>query len=310
MNSSEDPRIERGIPTNAVSIYSQDNALDDFPVLKAFQQYVDAEQARARKRLVMISVFFGCLMFIVISVFVAMLLNISRRNQDLSDRLIEFAMKDRERPATVNPPPVVVQQTPPQDNNSALLAITEKFQALQKQMEERTARAESVANQAVAQIQKPQKTEQKSAEARREIERLKALLAAEQEKNRAEREERRKSELEEYRRKHYPDLYRPKESHQEKLKTIKQARRLRTDEDNDEDPDIEIESILNDSDAISYFDTEDDDETAVPAERPTVKENPRKNTPVGGKNVETSPKQSSIPMKNKGSSGRWSIPNE
>ena len=29
-----------------ISVYGQDNALDDFPVLKAFQQYIDAEHAK------------------------------------------------------------------------------------------------------------------------------------------------------------------------------------------------------------------------------------------------------------------------
>ena len=37
---------------NAVSVYGQTDGLDDFPVLKAFQQYIDSEQAKARKRMV------------------------------------------------------------------------------------------------------------------------------------------------------------------------------------------------------------------------------------------------------------------
>jgi hypothetical protein len=45
----ENPEIEvnPGIPPNAVSLYNND-AMDDFPVLKAFQQYIDAEHAKAR----------------------------------------------------------------------------------------------------------------------------------------------------------------------------------------------------------------------------------------------------------------------
>ena len=35
----------------AVSVYDAGNAMDDFPVLKAFQQYIDAEQAKAQKRM-------------------------------------------------------------------------------------------------------------------------------------------------------------------------------------------------------------------------------------------------------------------
>ena len=57
---------------NAVSIYGQEG-LDDFPVLKAFQQYIDAEQSKARKRMIMLCLFFGFLMTIVIVVFMIML---------------------------------------------------------------------------------------------------------------------------------------------------------------------------------------------------------------------------------------------
>ena len=51
MSENSIPEVDPAIPPrNAVSVYSQD-AMDDFPVLKAFQQYIDAEQAKARKRL-------------------------------------------------------------------------------------------------------------------------------------------------------------------------------------------------------------------------------------------------------------------
>ena len=99
-----------GIPENAVSVYGQDSALDDFPVLKAFQQYIDSEQAKARKRMLMLCTFFAFLMIVVMAVFVALLVSVSSRNQSLNDRLVEFAMKERDRPSTS---PVVVQ--PPQE---------------------------------------------------------------------------------------------------------------------------------------------------------------------------------------------------
>ena len=43
---------------NAVSIFGQGGSPNDFPVLKAFQEYIDAEQAKARKRMLGLSVFF------------------------------------------------------------------------------------------------------------------------------------------------------------------------------------------------------------------------------------------------------------
>ena len=43
MSDNNIPGVDSAIPAqNAVSVYSQD-AMDDFPVLKAFQQYIDAE---------------------------------------------------------------------------------------------------------------------------------------------------------------------------------------------------------------------------------------------------------------------------
>ena len=95
----DNPHIEINpeIPGNAVSIYSQSDAMDDFPVLKAFQQYIDAEHAKARKRLISLGIFFGIFTGVIISIFVVLLMNVSARNQALNDRLIDFAMKDRDR---------------------------------------------------------------------------------------------------------------------------------------------------------------------------------------------------------------------
>ena len=56
---------ENPADSNAISIYGQEG-LDDFPVLKAFQQYIDAEQSKSRKRMIMLCVFFGFLMAVMI----------------------------------------------------------------------------------------------------------------------------------------------------------------------------------------------------------------------------------------------------
>jgi len=67
------------IPPHAMSVYGQSaGALDDFPVLKAFQQYVDAEQAKAHKRLMTVCVFFTVLILTVIGVFMFIILNLSQ----------------------------------------------------------------------------------------------------------------------------------------------------------------------------------------------------------------------------------------
>ena len=140
---AEMPGFDSEIPENAVRLYGESDAMDNCPVLKAFQQYIDAEQAKARKRMLMLGVFFGALMIVVISVFVMLLLNVSAKNQALNDRMFEFAMKERDRqPAGA---PVVVQ--PPQDN-SAILALTSKIEAMQKELIESQKAEKAAADEA------------------------------------------------------------------------------------------------------------------------------------------------------------------
>lgn len=194
----------------AVSVYGgAGDALDDFPVLKAFQQYIDAEQAKARKRLLVLGVFFGVLMLAVIAIFVVLLVSVSSRNQLLNDRLVEFAMKERGATA-----PVVVQ--PPQDS-AAVLAFTTKLEEMQRKLAE----AQTKADKAVAEAVASRAAQQAAADAAKpkaptaeelEIQRLKAALAAEKEKVAEEQKRRREEELEAYRRKHYPELYAPRRS--------------------------------------------------------------------------------------------------
>lgn len=194
----------------AVSVYGgAGDALDDFPVLKAFQQYIDAEQAKARKRLLALGIFFGVLMLAVIAIFVVLLVSVSSRNQLLNDRLVEFAMKERGATA-----PVVVQ--PPQDS-AAVLAFTTKLEEMQRKLAE----AQAKADKAVAEAEASRAAQQAAADAAKpkaptaeelEIQRLKAALAAEKEKVAEEQKRRREEELEAYRRKHYPELYAPRRS--------------------------------------------------------------------------------------------------
>ena len=209
----EDPRI----PPRAVSVYGQGDAMDDFPVLKAFQQYIDAEQAKARKRITMLAIFFGAFTFVVIAIFVSLLLASSERNQKLNDRILEYVMKERSQTPAPAAAPVVVQ-SPAQQDNAALMAMTTQLEEMRKQLqatEERTQKAEKAAKEAA------QKAAEEAAEALKpkapsaeelEIQRLRSLLSKEREALAAEKERRRQDELEAYRRKHYPELYRPKQA--------------------------------------------------------------------------------------------------
>lgn len=283
------PEAEPEITTNhhAVSLYSREIP-DDFPVLKAFQQYIDAEQEKARKRMLTMSIFFGCLLTVVITFFLVMLSSASARNQALNDRLIDYAIKDRERQASV-----VVQQ--PQDN-SAILSLTARLDEMQKQLmaaQQQAVQAEQArteaARQAAEQAEKDREAialalEKKKTQEALEVERLKALLAAEREKAIAEREKKREAELEEYRRKHYPEYYRSKESENQ---IPLSDNSISEDNDNQEpDPIEELLEELSDDDAISYFSEEEDDKPSAGA------------------------KGFSIPIEVKGSRNKWRIPND
>ena len=287
MNPSDDvTNLGQGIADHAVSLYGQDDAMEDFPVLKAFQQYIDAEQAKARKRMIMLCAFFGMLMTIVITVFVILLFNVSTHNQALNDRLIDFAMKER----MVQPSGSAVVVQPPQDN-AALLKLTEKLNEMQKKLsesEQAVAAAEAKADEA-SRPKGPTPEE-------KEILRLKALLNSEKEKVALEKEKLHQAELEAYRRKYYPELY------EKPVRRKTKARQLIEDE---EEADREIEEILKDGEAISYYDEDEGEELEKP--RPLKKRKSPSRSPVAepGQKKE---KNYSIPVDIKGSSSNWNIP--
>lgn len=303
IESDKMPEFEAGIPPqHAVSVYNND-APEDFPVLKAFQQYIDAEQAKARKRMLSLSIFFGVLMTIVIAFFLFMLNSATNRNQALNDRLIELVLnnKAQERQAAV-----VVNS--PQDQ-STVLALTAKIDEMQQKLLEaqqqavaaEQARTEA-AQQAAAKAAKDHEEAALALEKRRtqealEVERLKALLAAEREKAAAEREKQREAELEAYRRKHYPEFYAKKEQQPEPeakpvvVKKVKKPAPVVVEEEDDDDDSIEAiidelsgDDVEDDVTPISYFEEEE--------------------------NLSTKKKNYAIPVEVKGSRNKWRIPNE
>ena len=293
--NTEIPEVDPGMRQTAVSVYG--DGIDDFPVLKAFQQYIDAEQARARKRLITFSIIFGVLMICVISVFVALLYSSNQRNQLLNDRLVEFAMRDRDRHSAV------VVQPPVQQDNSAILALTAKMEELQQKLiqtqkqaeESEKARVEAAAKAAAEAAAEAAKPKEPSAE-EIEIRRLRTLLAAEKERLEAERKKlaeersrRREEELEAYRRKHYPELYeKPKAKpaaptpKKTAKKTAPVVEELPEEMDVVDETDDEDEE-LDDSSAINYFKEE--------------------SAPSGEKTY-------SIPVEVRGSKSKWRIPKD
>ena len=287
---TEMPEINPGIPENAVRLYGETDAMDDFPVLKAFQQYIDAEQAKARKRMLLLAVFFGMLMIAVISVFVILLLNVSAKNQELNDRMFEFAIKERDRQPAGSA--VVVQ--PPQDN-SAILALTSKIEALQKELAESREKAAKAAADEAERIRQEAAKPKGPTPEELEIKRLKALLDAEKEKQSAERERQRQAELEEYRRKHYPELYEEKKPAKPAVQKKKSARHEVKEPDDTDDLLEEVDRILEDSEAISYYESDEPKTDKAPSPK-------RSPAPA--------PKKYSIPVDVRGSSTHWSVPND
>ena len=290
-------------PHNAVSVYSQD-AMDDFPVLKAFQQYIDAEQAKARKRLLSLGIFFGILTGAIIAVFVVMLVNMTARNQQLNDRLVEYAMKDRDRQATV-----VAQ--PPQDN-SAILALTAKLDEMQKSLDERLVKAEKEAEEAAKRAQRAAteaaEREKAAAQVRAEQARLEQLRL-EKERAAAEKERKRQEELEEYRRKHYPELYGlPKtlpSQHRLVPASGLKARKPLIDEEIDDDDDL----LPDDDSAIDYFDKEDVPTPKAKKQKPTTVTKPKAKTVEPPKPAVPPAEQPyEIPVEVKGKNSNFRIP--
>ena len=238
-----------GIPGNAVSVYGQETAMDDFPVLKAFQQYIDAEQNKARKRMVSLCVFFGILITAVIAVFMVILLEVSRRNQALNDRMVEYAMRERDRQASEAL--AVRQQTAAQDataSAAAMKALADTLAAMQKKLEAQTQAA------AVKPAPPPQASaaelelERKTREADEKLRRARALLDAERKKLAEEKEKLRQEEIERHRRRLYPEYYGEAPSAPRKASTVnappsQPARRQLTDED--------IADILKEADAAA-----------------------------------------------------------
>lgn len=203
--------------TSAVSLFDQSGAsANDFPVLKAFQEYLNAEQAKARKRMLGLSVFFVVLLVVVVVTFTLVVVAVINRNQSLNDRLLDIAL--RERPAPAQQPPVVVQ---PPVSQPAAPAQTESSDAkvlkplLEKIDSLATALSKQAAQPAAPVVAAPSPTAlSESLEAIRlkeEIRRQQDALQAERERIKAERqklkEDQSKAILEQQRRRLYPEYY-------------------------------------------------------------------------------------------------------
>jgi len=217
--------IDNETSQRAVSLYGQNEGVDDFPVLKAFQQYIDAEQEKARKRILSLGIFFGVILIVVIAVFLFLLNGINMRNQALSDRLVEYAMKESDRRQNAQPSAAVSPQ-----NDAFLKAMTESLISLQKKIDGDNS------NQGT--------DDQKERAVDEKIAKAKALLDVEKQKLAVERERLHNIEIEQQRRRLYPDLY---EDGEPRYNRNRKSRTSRADLLTDED----IREIIREADAVS-----------------------------------------------------------
>ena len=182
-----------------LSIVPSEGNSNEFPVLKAFQEYIDAEQAKARKRMLGLSVFFIVLLFVVVVTFILILTTVLNRNQSLSDRLLDYALREREKAPVVQQLPVTtVPQQPSSDIVKTLIERMEKEQfemkaAFEKQRKE--AERNAIEQERIR---------------KEEIRRIQEELAKEREKARKDAEK--QAEIERHRRRLYPDYYRMPDS--------------------------------------------------------------------------------------------------
>lgn len=301
MKESNEPEIDTDVPPRAVSVLASDGGMDEFPVLKAFQQYIDAEQTKARKRIMMLCGIFGALIVILIVSFAFILIGIQnenqnatnewqQRNQVLNDRLVEFVMKDRERSAGA---PVVVQPTTL--DNSALLAVTAQLEELRKKME--AAPTKTVAAAVPPAAPDPQ-AEQMKAQLALEKEKLeleRAKMAAEKEKLSLEKAKKREADLDAYRRRRWPELYAP-QNEQAKPEARKTPKKSVPAEDVDAEIDEILSRMEDANQPISYFEEEDESEQPPPSRKIKSKKTESRPYTIPVETIKTQP------------GSRWRIP--
>lgn len=245
-----------------ISLYG-DGSGEDFPVLKAFQQYIDAEQAKARRRLLTVSIVFVVTLIAVIAIFSMMVIKANDQTQTLNDRMVELLLKDKDRSVEEAKAAAVQELT--------VKTLNETLEKLQKRIEEQDRKATEAAAAAAKEIaaakaaaESPSAVDpvldRRSQEQEAKIQKALALLKSEKQKLAAEKEKLRQEELERYRREHYPEYYAKKEAAEKALAGL---------------DDID--------DEVSYFDDEEEEPEVPEVRKPVRKSVPK---PVQNKPAE------------------------
>lgn len=81
---------------------------ESFPVLKAFQDYIEAERIQARRRVVQLSVFFTILMGVVVAGSLTAGMFMLRNMSEVQAKLLDVALATKESPPAPQPQPIVM----------------------------------------------------------------------------------------------------------------------------------------------------------------------------------------------------------
>jgi len=175
---------------NLVAMYQAAGSnSESFPVLKAFQDYIDAERAQARKRVMILSISFSAVLCAVVICFLGMGVYLLKDMSSVQNKLIDAALTQRNAPAQapVQQPPIVIQAPPVAPtpapapapvNDSALLAVSKELADLRSELEkkkneEARQAAMVVQKQAEAQLAELQKLQKEIGSIKKENQMLK-----------------------------------------------------------------------------------------------------------------------------------------
>ena len=194
------PRPGAGMSASA-ALVSMHNAAsqaggDAFPVLKAFQDYLESERQRARNRMMTLSIVFAVVIVAVVGAFALFWFSSMRGVQDTNRQLLEAALKR----ANAEPPaPVVVQPAQPSAAETAKViaeavtkAQSDQSAAFAKTLEGLNTSLESLRRDNAemrAEIEREKAAAEKAAAEREAAEKAAAERAIAEEKARAAREE-------------------------------------------------------------------------------------------------------------------------
>jgi len=98
---------------------------NSFPVLKAFQEHLEMERQQARKRLMMLVIFFCSLMTLVVAGFIAAFIFIFGNMARREDRLMDAALHQKQE---IPPPPAPLMDRTTQEAASEFKAATLNLQ--------------------------------------------------------------------------------------------------------------------------------------------------------------------------------------